>query len=337
MDTTDLRELLENITQVSVGILGDFCLDAYLFLDPAASEISLETGLPTRVVSRQHYSLGGAGNVANNVCAMGVGRTAVFGVIGDDPYGYEMTRLFRDLSLDISGLLTQKQQWDTHVYVKPYQADREQSRIDFGNFNRLSQETCHTLLDRLEQALPQLDIIIINQQVFRGLYTEEMRVRLRELIQRYPGTPFITDSRHHCNEAAGTIRKINDREGAILCGLKPLPDDPISNQEIKGIAKELYERWRQAVFLTRGEQGCIVYDNRGYHEIPGLRITGPTDTVGAGDSMLAGIAAALAVGKDAVTAAEFGAVVAGVTVQKLFQTGTASPEEILRICITSDS
>ena len=336
MNHTELRELLHDIRRISIGILGDFCLDAYLFLDPAASEISLETGLPTQVVTRQHYSLGGAGNVANNVCAMGVGKIAVFGAIGDDPYGYEMTRLLKHLHIDTSGLLIQKQQWDTHVYVKPHQGEQEQSRIDFGHFNILSQESCHTLLERLERALPHLDIVIINQQVFSGLYTGEMQAQLRELIQRYAEIPFVTDSRHHCNEAEGTIRKLNDREGAVLCGLAPSPDDSIASQHAKAIAKELYERWGQAVFLTRGEHGCIVYDHTGYHEIRGLNINGPTDTVGAGDSLLAGITAALALGKDAVTAAEFGNLVAGVTVQKLCQTGTASPKEILEIGTSFD-
>jgi sugar/nucleoside kinase (ribokinase family) len=116
-----------------------------------------------------------------------------------------------------------------------------------------------------------------------------------------------------------------------LCGLQQLPDDPLAYQDAKRVAKELYERWQQPVFLTRREYGCTVYDHTGFHNIPGLRITAQTDTVGAGDSMLAGIAAAMAAGKDAVTAAEFGNLVAGVTVQKLFQTGTASPEEILAV------
>ncbi len=336
MNRTELSELLEQIRHVSIGILGDFCLDAYLFLDPAASELSLETGLPTRVVERQHYSLGGAGNVAHNVCAMGVGYVAVFGVIGDDPYGYEMTRILKRLHIDTSGLLTQAHQWDTHVYMKPYQGDQEENRIDFGNFNILSQETCGELLQRVEQKLPQLDVVILNQQVLRGLHTQAMQAQLRELIHRHPGIPFVTDSRHYCHEAEGTIRKLNDHEGALLCGLRQRPDDPLALQDARRIAKELYERWQQSVFLTRREHGCIVHDHTGFHNIPGLRITAPTDTVGAGDSMLAGIAAALAAGTDAVTAAELGNLVAGVTVQKLFQTGTASPEEILAIGSHSD-
>jgi phosphoglycolate phosphatase-like HAD superfamily hydrolase len=75
----------------------------------------------------------------------------------------------------------------------------------------------------------------------------------------------------------------------------------------------------------------LVRDNSGTHEVPGLQILGRIDTVGAGDSALAGIAAALAAGADTEKAARLGNLVAGVTVQKLFITGTATQEEILSL------
>jgi rfaE bifunctional protein kinase chain/domain len=332
MHETELVNLLQAIQHVSVGILGDFCLDAYLSLDPSASEISLETGLPTQAVRRQHYSLGGAGNVANNLSAMGVRYIMTFGVVGNDPFGGEMIRMLNTLKLDSSGLLTQVSDWDTHVYVKPYQGDTEQNRIDFGNFNTLTQETCHLLLQQVEQALPHLDILIINQQVCQGIYTKEFRQQLRSIIRHHPETPFIADSRHYSDDMEGAMRKLNDHEGAMLCcGIVRAPEDPISFREAQSISQELYARWQQTLFLTRREHGCVVHDDTGSHNIHGLRISTPTDPVGAGDSMLAGIAASLASGATPAQAAGFGNLVAGVTVQKLFQTGTASPEEILKI------
>jgi phosphoglycolate phosphatase-like HAD superfamily hydrolase len=80
----------------------------------------------------------------------------------------------------------------------------------------------------------------------------------------------------------------------------------------------------------------LVRDGRGVGEVPGLQILGRIDTVGAGDSALAGIAAALAAGRDAVDAAALGNFAAGVTVQKLFITGTASSEEIKAIGSSPD-
>ena len=81
----------------------------------------------------------------------------------------------------------------------------------------------------------------------------------------------------------------------------------------------------------RGSKGSLTIDQIGISEIPGLMILSKVDTVGAGDSYLAGAASALAAGYSMEIAATIGTFVAGVTVQKLFQTGTATPEEILAI------
>jgi len=82
MNHGELKALLEQIPKVRIGILGDFCLDVYLLLEPTASEASLETGLSTCPVRSQRYALGAAGNVANNLQAMGATNLSVFGVIG---------------------------------------------------------------------------------------------------------------------------------------------------------------------------------------------------------------------------------------------------------------
>jgi phosphoglycolate phosphatase-like HAD superfamily hydrolase len=90
------------------------------------------------------------------------------------------------------------------------------------------------------------------------------------------------------------------------------------------------------LFITRGSNGSLVIDANGVEEIPGLMILSRVDTVGAGDSYLAGVTAALAAGYDMKTAATLGSYVAGVTVQQLFQTGTATPEEIRHIGTNPD-
>ena len=81
----------------------------------------------------------------------------------------------------------------------------------------------------------------------------------------------------------------------------------------------------------RGDRGCLVFESDDCYEIPGLLLRSRTDTVGAGDSFLAGASAALATTKNIRESAEFATLVAGVTVQKLFITGTATPQEILSL------
>lgn len=336
MNRQDLETLLEKIRHARIGILGDFCLDVYLLVDPAASELSLETGLATNPVRSQRYSLGGAGNVANNLRAMGVAHLSVFGVIGKDPYGKEMRDILVSQGINTDGLLEQREHWDTHVYVKPYEKEQEQRRLDFGNFNRLQPGTGAQILESLSVQLAGLDVIIINQQVLSGLHTEQFRRDLAVFIREHPEQTFIVDSRHYADDYANSIRKLNLREAARLCGKTGIDWDAIESAEIQALAHELYRRWGNSVFMTGGERGCVMFDRDGFREIPGLLILSPVDPVGAGDSMLAGIAAATAVGAGAYRAAEFGNLVAGVTVQKLMQTGTASPGEIMTLGADAD-
>ncbi|MGQ9661351.1 MAG: PfkB family carbohydrate kinase [Kiritimatiellia bacterium] len=332
MKRTELEQLLIDITRARVAVVGDFCLDAYWVIDPSRAEISVETGLPTRPVRAQRCSLGGAGNVVMNLLSLGVGRVHVFGVVGPDPFGQELCRLLAAPRVSSAGLLTQSENWITHVYVKPYVGESEQERLDFGNFNALAPSTASDLLGRLEACLPEVDAVVVNEQVLSGLHTEAFfQDALQALIRRHPESLFLLDSRHYSDRYEGTWRKINDHEAVRLCGIQRAESELVCEDEARQAGQMLYARWGLPIFLTRGRRGCLVADERGLHEIPGLQILSRTDPVGAGDSMLAGIAAALATRRDTVTAATFGNFVAGVTVQKLFQTGTATPEEILAI------
>jgi rfaE bifunctional protein kinase chain/domain len=330
MTCAGLRELLDTITRARIGVVGDFCLDAYWTMDASLSEISIETGLATRPVRAQRYSLGGAGNVVNNLLAMGVSRVAAFGVLGSDPFGREMLRILESLRADPAGLLVQDRGWDTPVYIKPVEGEAEQGRIDFGNANQLDPALGSALLHRLADALPELDLVIVNQQLENGIHTETFRAELAGLIQR-ARIPFICDSRSWSDSYAGAIRKLNDREALRLCGNRWESEEPVPRAEAAAAIEELFGRWGRPIYITRGSRGMLVRDQQGCAEVPGLQILGRVDTVGAGDSALAGIASALASGRDGRDAAALGNLVAGVTVQKLFVTGTASPEEILAI------
>ena len=328
-----LPRLLELIRAVRVGVIGDFCLDAYLLLDPAGSEVSIETGLATLAVREQCYSLGGAGNVAANLRALGAGSVRVFGVAGDDPFGWQMLRLLEKEKVDVRGLLLQREAWQTPTYTKPYEGGEEGRRIDYGNFNELASETAEALLACLERAAGELDILVVNQQLEHGIHTPELRSGLVQFIGRHLGLPVVVDSRSNSAEFHGAMRKLNEREASRLVGFPPGGD---GLERARSLAEELYRRWNRPLFLSRGEFGCLVHDGEGCREVPGLAIPGPVDTVGAGDSLLSGIAAALAAGEDPLGAAELGNLAAGVTVQKLRVTGTASPAEILAIGSSPD-
>lgn len=331
MKKQQLQRILDDISTVKIAVVGDFCLDAYWFVDETMSEISVETNLATRPVRQQRYSLGGAGNVTSNLAAIKAGDVRAFGVIGTDPFGTEMLNIMKAAGIKTKNLLMQEALWHTHTYAKPYVEDTELNRMDFGNYNQLSKDTADLLISSLAGEVPAVDIILINQQVPSGIHTEYFRRRLLEVIHKFPEKRFIVDSRSYNDYYDGAIRKMNEAEAVRLCGLDRNPDDIILHSEVVASAKKLFARYHQPIFITRGSKGSLVIDQSGIAEVPALLITSKVDTVGAGDSYLAGAAATLAAGYNMETAAVIGTFAAGVTVQKLFQTGTATPGEILNI------
>jgi rfaE bifunctional protein kinase chain/domain len=336
MKSEFLQEILDKIRLVKIAVIGDFCLDAYWFVDKSKSEISIETGNPTEPVLFQNYSLGGAGNVTNNLASLEIKDIRAFGVIGNDPFGAEMISIMNKTGINTMNMLTQEKDWSTHVYIKPHVGEKEQNRIDFGNFNNLSDKTADRLIQNLKKESGEVDLVIVNQQVTSGIHTEYLRQKLVEIINLFPEKIFISDSRNYTDYYRGAYRKMNDSEAVRLCEIKKDPGDVVSYSDVTYAAERLYERYRKPLFITRGSRGSIVTDDKGISEIGGLMIISRTDPVGAGDSYLAGAAAALAAGYSLETAGEIGTFTAGVTVQKLFQTGTASPEEVFRIGSDAD-
>lgn len=321
-----LDTLFESLETVRFAVIGDFCLDVYLFLDETGSEVSVETGLQTNAVRSMRLTPGGAGNVAANLTAMGAAHVQAVGVRGDDLYGREYVRMLNGIGVSTDSFLVQADEWSTCAYTKLYTDAREHPRIDFGNFNRLSAETCKALLDAIRRMLPETDLFLVNQQLVRGIHTPEFRSGLTAIVLSHPEKRFILDSRDFVDEFDGMIRKLNDHEAARAAGSgeSAYRDFDV----IAAIGGDLYGRWKRPVIITRGDRGCIMNDGSTVHSVPGLHLTGRIDTVGAGDSIFAGVAAGLATKLSHPETLLFASAVAGVTIQKLFQTGTASEQEI---------
>ena len=327
------KELINNILckakTAKIAVIGDFCLDVYWFLNEIASEKSLETGLPTWPIAEQEYSLGGAGNVVNNLHALGCENIHVFGVVGTEPWGQKLMQKLYKLNVNCEGMITQEKHWATPAYVKPYKEQNELNRIDFGNFNKLDTETLNCLLSLLEKNLQNQDIVIISQQIAGSLFVDEFIEKLLILINKFCDTLFIVDSRHNSGDFPSAILKLNDFTAESMVDNTTPNGVGVTRENAIKTAKTLYKKVKKTIFITCGLNGCILMDEGIIKEIPSIKITGKIDTVGAGDSMLAGICIGLVSGQDAYNSACLGNLAAAVSIQKLYQTGTVSPEELL--------
>lgn len=330
LDKETLEKTLAAIEHARIGVIGDFTLDAYWLLDSGRREISIETGKPTHAVVKQTYSLGGAGNVVRNLVDLNVGHVSAFGVISGDIFGHEMRRQLKGLQVDMDGLLLQENGWDTPVYAKPYLGSEEQERIDFGRFNSLDAKTEYELIECLRKAVYELEVLIVNQQLPRGIYSKNVMAAINELAAKSDSTVFLLDSRNRTEEFSGMICKVNAAEASKICGELREYSELVPVENVRKYARQIYGRTNKPVYITRSGRGLILYDGRRMDEIPGIQILRKIDPVGAGDTTVSTIAAVIAAGGDLHIAGGIGNLAASVTVQKLQQTGTATPYEIVR-------
>lgn len=331
MAVSELEALLARFADLHVGVIGDFALDCYWSVDSTAAQPSVETGTPTQPVSEQRYAAGAAANVVANLISLGCGHVSAFGVVGRDPWGTELLRIMQALGADTAGLVEQEQDWATVAYAKPHIGGCEQSRIDFGDFNRMHDGTADRLLDCLEAAPGRMDALVINAQAHSGIHSETFRQRLTAMIGSRPDGVFVVDSRNPQAAYPGCALKINDLEAARFCGLAETSAAGISREQALTAAETLFARRNRPVFVTRGSAGLVVCGPAGIEEIPAIPLAGEVDTVGAGDAVLAGIVATLACNRTPSDAACVGTLAAAVCARKLRQTGTASPAEILAL------
>ena len=331
MQTDRAQAILNGIGNVKIAVYGDFCLDAYWILNPNGSEISVETGLQGQGVNRHYYSLGGASNIIANLAAMKPAAISVIGVVGGDIFGRELTRQLTALNVDTSSLVIQAQNFDTYTFAKRYLQDQEQPRIDFGFFNRRTTETDNAILAGLRRALETADAVIFNQQVPGSITNEEFIIQANALFDEFNDRIVLLDSRHYADKFHNVYRKTNDIEAAHLAGADVQAGDVIDPSDLELYARQLRDRSGKPVFITRGAHGILALDDQGAHEVPGIQLLKKIDTVGAGDTTISALGLGLAAGFDPAEATRFANIAAAVTVQKLFRTGTAAPDEILEL------
>ncbi len=331
MKENRINEILTQIKNVKIAVYGDFCVDAYWLLDARGSEVSLETGLQAQAVGRHYYSLGGASNVVANIAALQPAQIQVIGVVGDDIFGRELRRQFHELNVDTKHLVIQKDNFDTVTFGKPYLEDKEQPRIDFGFFNKRTEETDLALLSGINEALQNTDVLIVNQQVPGSITNESFIDRANALFGKYTDKIVLLDSRHFGQKFKNIYRKTNDLEAAQLNNADVKLGDVLTLEDVNKYALNLYKQFNKPVFLTRGPRGIISVDSDGLHDVPGIQLLKKLDIVGAGDTVTSALALSLGAGIEPPEASEFANLAAAVTVQKLYQTGTACGSEILEI------
>jgi rfaE bifunctional protein kinase chain/domain len=319
----NIAAVLEAFHGLRVLVAGDVCLDRWCRYDPKEALASRETGLPRVGVVATETTPGAAGTIANNLAALGAGRVAVLGVVGEDGHGWELGEALRARGIDAS-LLIRSAEVPTFTYTKLINSATEEEdlpRIDYIHTREISPDLDARVVAALEAAAPEFDVIIVSDQAETqagGVVTAWMRAALTPI-----GTKQIVwvDSRVRAEHFRGVILKPNHGEAEEACrrafgrvdfaALRAHTSAPL-------------------LIVTQGGDGALVIDEHGQSVAAGRNVERPVDICGAGDSFSAGAAMTLAVTGSGIDAARFGNLVASITIMKK-GTGTASPAELLAL------
>lgn len=332
---TDERfhEITGRYPRLRIAVVGDFCLDRYLEIDPAKSETSIETGLPVHNVVRVRSQPGAAGTILNNLVALGVGEIHAIGFCGEDGEGYELKRALTTMRGVRTDHFLQTPLRRTFTYCKPLvmhpdRAPEELSRLDSKNWEPTPEEVSQTIATSVRSMAESVDAIIVLDQVDvpeTGVITTPVLDAIRSVGASFPALPVLADRRRGLNGYPPLIFKMNATELAVM-----MERDAGSDlAELRVNATQLAKRNGRPVFVTLSERGILAAEPEGRsHHVPCLPVRGEIDIVGAGDAVTANLAAALAARSDSREAILLGNAAGSVVVHQLGTTGTATVAQL---------
>lgn len=331
-DAERLSALTSRFGGARIAVLGDFFLDKYLDVEPAWAEPSLETGRVAHQVAAIRHAPGAAGTVVNNLVALGARSLVALGFTGDDGEGWELRQDLAALGCDLSHLHVDPDRV-TPTYLKPCDRTRpgldgEHNRYDIKNRRPTAPRIEHALLASLAATLPRIDALVVMDQVTEdgaGALTAPLIAAIADGAKRFPRLIAWADSRGRIRRYRNVMVKVNQFE---LAGIEnPAPGDCVPDETVRAETESLAALTGAPVFATVGERGVRVSGPEP-ETVPSVRVPGPVDPTGAGDSFTAGAVLALTAGASRPEAALLGNLVASVTVRQLGTTGTARPDDL---------
>jgi bifunctional ADP-heptose synthase (sugar kinase/adenylyltransferase) len=186
----NILKVLDNASSRTITVFGDYCLDKYLYIDPARDELSVETGLTAYQVEGKKLYPGAAGTVTNNLRSLGA-RVQCVGLVGDDGEGYDLLKCLKTIGAE-TNLMVQSESIPTNTYTKPMRKSSdgtytEMNRLDIRNFNETTQELENRLITNLKKSLEESQGVIIIEQYLQRNYAaiaDRVRDELAELAHQ---------------------------------------------------------------------------------------------------------------------------------------------------------
>ena len=298
--------ILKEVTP-KILVLGDLMIDHYLW--GSCERISPEAPVQVVDVAKETTVLGGAGNVINNLKALGA-DVSVAGVIGDDDNGEELREMLRAIDVDTKNLITQNGR-KTSKKSRVIAVSQQILRYDKESKDAITQASVEKILDSVKKNIQEYDALILSDYG-KGVLTEALCQAVIKLANTNGVKVLVDPKGSDFSKYRGAyLLTPNKKEAQLATGIEI--KDEVSLKE--ALLKLKNECDLDISLITLSEDGIAIYDKE-LKKFPTVAKE-VFDVTGAGDTVIASIAFALSAKKSIDETAQFANLAAGVVVGKI--------------------
>jgi D-beta-D-heptose 7-phosphate kinase/D-beta-D-heptose 1-phosphate adenosyltransferase len=313
------RALLERSSELRVLVVGDVMVDRFVVGD--VTRISPEAPVPVVRFRSEHTRLGGAANVAQNLVALGA-QVSLVGIVGSDRTAERLRQLLTASKIGCDGLVEDSARPTVEKVRVVTERNQQVARIDYEDDADAGGEIEKRLVQAVERTGAGATVLLVSDYL-KGAVTERVMSSLVRLKER--GAPLLVDPKipHLTCYAGATLITPNTLEAETATKLRIRTDEDARQAAVTFRTDARCD----AALITRGEHGMWLSSEEAEGSVPAVARE-VSDVTGAGDTVVATLAVALAGGASLAEAAVLANYAAGVVVGK-FGPATLTAEDLL--------
>ena len=322
----DFDKLFAGFSTIKVAVVGDVMLDTYWW--GHVDRISPEAPVPVVALDKRELRIGGAGNVALNLVALGA-QVNIFSVLGEDEEGRALDQLLTDSGVDTSFIIFSSERITTNK-VRIISRNQQMMRLDSETTRDLGEVAESALFDRISDYIKlEKPAVLVLEDYNKGILTQSLISRIIALCKAEGVLTTVDPKKKNFFTYRGVdIFKPNLKE--VKEGLN-ISLDTISLDSLKNVHHLLQEKLDHKVsFITLSEKGVFFQDN-GHAEIIPSHIRNIADVSGAGDTVIAVASLVYAATRDAALFSRIANIAGGLVCEEV-GTAAINKEKLLAEC-----
>lgn len=266
----------------TILVVGDLMVDHYI--KGKATRLSPEAPVPVVNLRSEYSTLGGAGNVIQNLLGLQA-SVIVGGVIGDDFGGQQLVDILAETPVNMSSIVKDKNRATT-LKTRIFVDGHHLARVDRENTDHLPSHLEEELLASITPLIDQADIVVLSDYN-KGLLSPSLTRRVIAEARKAGKKVMVDPKGNNFNKYQGAnIIKPNKHELAIAAKMDEIKDF----EDLQNAARIILETTEvEQLVVTLSEEGIMIFDSNGHTALP-VKATDVFDVTGAGDTVLATIA-----------------------------------------------